>query len=137
MSNNLFLTFEQILVIHYDQIERYGGSHGLRDLALLESAIFRPQTTFGNEALYSDIYSKASALMHSLLLNHPFIDGNKRTAVVSCIVFLEINGTSLKISQEELIETALKIESKEWNLERLSSWLKDNSKVDIIKQEKR
>lgn len=127
MVNTIFLTFEQILVIHYDQIERYGGSHGLRDLALLESAIFRPQSTFADEALYLDIYSKASALMHSLLLNHPFIDGNKRTAVVSCIIFLELNGIALKVLQEELIGAALKVESKEWDLEKLSSWLKSNS----------
>ena len=127
MAAITFLTFEQILVIHYDQIERYGGSHGLRDLALLESAIFRPQTTFGDQELYTDLHSKAAALMHSLLLNHPFVDGNKRTAVVSCIVFLEINDVKLKVSQEEIIESALKVASKEWDLEKLASWLRNNS----------
>lgn len=128
MANTIFLTFEQILVIHYDQIERYGGSHGIRELALLESAIFRPQTTFGDQELYDDIFSKAAALMHSLLLNHPFIDGNKRTATASCLVFLEINGLFLQVTQEELVDTALKVASKELDLEKLTAWLKDNSK---------
>lgn len=125
MSTN-FLTFEQILVIHYDQIEKYGGSHGLRDLSLLESAIFRPQTTFGNEELYASIYTKAAALMHSLLLNHPFVDGNKRTSVVSCLVFLRMNGKSIRVSQKELVNVALSVESKKWDVEQLANWLEKN-----------
>ncbi len=126
MTSTIYPTFEQILVIHYDQIERYGGSHGLRDLNLLESAIFRPQTTFGNEELYPDIYLKAAALMHSLLLNHPFVDGNKRTAVATCLVFLKINRKSLKVSQKALVAMTINVESKKWDMEQLASWLKSN-----------
>lgn len=109
-----FITLEQVLIIHEDQIDRYGGSHGIRDLNLLESALFRPQTTFSGEDLYITIFDKAVALMHSFVLNNPFIDGNKRTAVVSVIVFLSLNGWKLKIPQKELVKTVLAIEAKKF-----------------------
>ena len=121
-----YLTLEQILVIHEDQIDRYGGSHGLRDLALLESAIFRPQSTFSGEDLYPTVFDKAAALLHSLIQNHPFIDGNKRTATVSLIVFLIKNGYELRVSNDTLVEIVLKISKKKITLENLSIWLKDN-----------
>lgn len=124
-----YLTLEQILVIHQDQIEQYGGSHGLRDLALLESAVFRPQSSFSGKELYKTIFDKTAAIMHSLILNHPFIDGNKRTGIVSAVVFLELNGFRLEVSQKELVKTALKIESKELSLENVAEWLKLNSKI--------
>lgn len=116
------------MVIHQDQIERYGGKHGLRDLALLESAIFRPQSSFSEKDLYKTFFDKAASLMHSLILNHPFIDGNKRTGIVSGAVFLELNDFRLEVSQKKLINIALKIESKEVNFENLAEWLKLNSK---------
>lgn len=122
-----YLSLEQILVIHQDQIDRYGGSHGIRELALLESVIYRPQTTFENEELYPSIFDKAAALIHSIIRNHPFLDGNKRTGITSGIAFLEINGFFLKVTQKQLIETVLKIASKEWNMEQISQWLRTNS----------
>ncbi|MDO8461149.1 MAG: type II toxin-antitoxin system death-on-curing family toxin [bacterium] len=124
----IYLTLEQVLLIHEDQIVRYGGSSGLRDVSLLESAIFRPQSSFGGEDLYLTIFDKASALMHSLILNHSFIDGNKRTGTASMLVFLELNEYRLHVSQKALIEIALKIESKKINMEELADWLKKNSK---------
>lgn len=123
-----YLTLEQILVIHEDQIDRYGGSHGLRELSLLESAIFRPQTTFSGEDLYLTLFDKSASLLHSILLNHPFVDGNKRTAIVSTIVFLMLNGWELQVEQEELIEKLLETVSKKYTIEIISNWLKDNSK---------
>jgi len=126
-----YLTLEQILIIHQDQIERYGGRHGLRDLTLLESAVFRPQSSFSEKDLYRTIFDKAAALMHSLILNHPFVDGNKRTGIVSAAVFLELNGFRLEASQKELIKIALKIESKEVNQKNIAEWLKLNSKKQL------
>lgn len=123
----VFLTLEQVLFIHEEQIDKYGGSHGVRDLALLESAILRAQTTFGGIDLYATIYDKAAALMHSLLLNHPFVDGNKRTAVVSALVFLELNGCILKVTDHELEKFALMIENKKPSIEFISKWLKKHS----------
>ena len=122
-----YLTIEQVLIIHDSQIERYGGSHGIRELSLLESAVFRPQTTFSGDDLYPTIFEKASVLFHSLVLNHAFVDGNKRTATASTIIFLRINGYLLEVKSKELIECALKIASKEWNLEKIANWLEENS----------
>jgi len=126
--STIFLTLEQILVIHEDQIDRYGGSHGIRDLALLESAIFRPQSTFSNQELYLTIFDKAAALVHSLVLNHPFIDGNKRTGIVSLILLLELNGFKLITGQEELVKTVLQIENKNLDIEQIARWLEEHSK---------
>ncbi|MBI3485445.1 type II toxin-antitoxin system death-on-curing family toxin [Candidatus Daviesbacteria bacterium] len=127
MLKTLFLTLEQLLAIHYDQIERYGGSHGVRDLALLESAIQRPQGSFMGADLYPTVFEKAAALIHSLLLNHPFLDANKRTAMVSGAGFLYLNGLKLKVEQKELVQAALNIESKKWDLKYIAKWLKEHS----------
>src|SRR5579859_834077 len=85
----IYVSLEDLLIIHTDQIERYGGSHGIRDIGLIESALFRPQSSFGGEDLYPDFFDKAAVLVHSLLLNHAFVDGNKRTAMATVLVFLE------------------------------------------------
>src|SRR3989344_736742 len=102
-----FLSLHEILVIHEQQLELYGGRSGLRELSLLESALFRPQTSFGGEDLYPTIFLKAAALWHSILLNHPFQDGNKRTSTVSTLTFLELNGYELKVKRGELAKSAL------------------------------
>ena len=128
MADTIFLKLEEIIAIHHDQVKRYGGSHGIRDLNLLISAISRPQASFAGEDLYPDIFTKASALMHSLILNHSFIDGNKRTAVVTCARFLYVNGYLFEASKSQLVKVALKVESKEWDIEKISNWLEKNSK---------
>ena len=128
MDDINFLGLDEVLAIHHDQIERYGGSHGIRDLDLLISALARPQATFAGSDLYPDLFSKASALIHSLTLNHPFVDGNKRTAIVSTARFLFINGFVLKMSENELINLSLKIDSKNLDQDEVSTWLKKHSK---------
>ncbi len=85
-----YLTVAEVLAIHLDQIERYGGGHGVRDPGLLEAAIFRPQTGY-----YADLVEEAAALWESLAQNHPFLDGNKRTAFAATYTFLAINGHRL------------------------------------------
>ena len=122
-NQTLFLTLEQILTIHTAQIERYGGSHGLRDLGLLESSVYRPGSTFGGEELYPTIFDKAAALTHSLLLNHPFVDGNKRTAVASMVLFLEANKQKFSISEKELVDFALWVENKKPSIEEIAVWI--------------
>jgi death on curing protein len=97
-----YLTAEQVLFIHARLIAETGGSHGIRDLGLLQSAIARPQATFDKQDLYSDVFFKAGALMKSLLQNHPFVDGNKRTAITSAAIFLRMNGYRLMASNTEL-----------------------------------
>src|SRR5579863_461025 len=91
-----YLTVAEVLAIHEDQVELYGGSQGVRDLGLLEAALFRPQTGY-----YADLIEEAAALWESLSQNHPFIDGNKRTAFAVTYTFLAING--LRITAEATV----------------------------------
>ena len=84
-----YLSIGQLLALHAQQLRRYGGGMGVRDRGALESAQARPAATFGGEDLYPDIADKAAALMHSLALNHPFVDGNKRVAAFGAIVFAD------------------------------------------------
>jgi death on curing protein len=86
------LTIDIVREIHTVAIERFGGTHGLRDMALLESAVSAPQATFGGTSVYSDLIDVAAAYLFYLCRNHPFLDGNKRTALGACLVFLRLNG---------------------------------------------
>ncbi len=88
--NRDYLTLPDILGIHAELVETFGGSEGIRDLGAVEAALFRPQCGY-----YEDIFEEAAALFESILINHPFVDGNKRTAWASCDVFLRINGVTL------------------------------------------
>ena len=126
MDNVIYLTLEQVLVIHEDQIERYGGSSGIRELSLLESAVFRPQTTFSGKDLYKTHFEKVAALMHLLIMNNAFIDGNKRTATVAMLIYLDLNDIIIDITNEELVTTVLLIEKEKWTIERIASWLESN-----------
>ena len=78
-----YISIDEVVAIHFELINQFGGSQGMRDFGLLHSAVERSRASFGGEDLYPDIFSKAAALLHSLILNHPFIDGNKRTSYVS------------------------------------------------------
>lgn len=89
-----FLTLAEVLEIHQDQIARYGGHPGTRDLNLLKSALAMPMATFGEHFLHTDLYEMAAAYLFHLVKNHPFIDGNKRVGAVAAIVFLTLNGCS-------------------------------------------
>ena len=88
----LYLTAEAVKAIHEEVLAAHGGSPGLRDLALLESAVAAPQATYGGEALLKEAVEIAAAYLFYLCSNHPFVDGNKRTALAACLVFLEANG---------------------------------------------
>src|SRR6476619_6453604 len=91
-----YLTVAEVLAMHNDQVERYGGSHGVRDPGLLEAALYRPQTGY-----YADLIEEAAALWESLAQNHAFIDGNKRTAFAATFTFLAINGAWLTADAKE------------------------------------
>lgn len=123
-----YLTIPQVLALHDQMVKRFGGSLGVRDLGLIESAVARPRATFGGEDLYPDIYTKAAALMHSLLKNHAFVDGNKRTAYSSCGVFLKLNGYKLQNMHKESLEFAMDVENNSLGLEEISNWLEKHSK---------
>ncbi len=125
--NARFIPLEDIIFIHEAILDTIGGKGGIRDFTLLHSAVFRPQASFGGKDLYSTIFDKAASLIHSLLLNHPFDDGNKRTALASCERFLNINGVEIVASQKEKVQFTLNIESKKLNLEGIAKWLKAHS----------
>jgi len=95
VADPVFLTLAEVIEIHRDQIERYGGQPGLRELALLQSAVAQPEATFAGEWLHPDQYQMAAAYAFHVCRNHAFIDGNKRTALASALVFLELNGISI------------------------------------------
>lgn len=122
-----YLTPEQVLFIHYRLIEETGGSHGIRDIALLQSAVARPVATFDNKDLYPDLFSKTAALMHSVIKNHPFVDGNKRTAITVASIFLLRNGYNLKTSNKELERFTLKVTNEHIELQEIAGWFKKHS----------
>lgn len=96
MSEPEFLTLDEVLGMHADQIRVYGGASGLRDLELLRSAISMPETTFDDEYLHPSVFEMAAAYLFHLARNHPFVDGNKRTALMCALVFLGLNGERLQ-----------------------------------------
>lgn len=122
------LTLEEVLYLHDRIVKRTGGRAGIRDLALLESAIHRPASTFGGEDLYPGLFAKAAALAHSLVNNHPFTDGNKRTAYTAGARFLFINGYTLRATQQKVIRFLLDVEAKKLPLDEIASWLKKHSR---------
>jgi death-on-curing protein len=119
-----YLDITQVLAIHYEVTEQVGGAEGVRDLRLLDSAIARPQASYGGDDLYPDIFSKAAALVHSLISNHPFIDGNKRTGYMAMRLFLNLNGYDLKASLDERYNLLIKIAEKMKDEESITRWLK-------------
>jgi death-on-curing protein len=104
----VFLTLDDILESHQNQIDTYGGSHGIRDIGLLESAIAQPEASFGGEYLHADIFEMAAAYVYHLVMNHPFVDGNKRVGLEAALIFLEMNNENLNASDEELVDLVLK-----------------------------
>jgi death-on-curing protein len=120
-----YLTLSDVLAIHADQIERYGGSPGVRDPGQLEAALFRPQTGH-----YADLIAEAAALWESLSQNHPFIDGNKRTAFAATYTFLLINGWRLVADAEATYVFIWGLYDRhDFKFEALLAWLRLNAKA--------
>ena len=106
-----FVTLDEVLSLHADQIMRYGGSALVRDLGLLESALAMPGATFGRELLHPTLNEQAAAYLFYLAKNHPFADGNKRTGLIAMLVFLELNGRQLNAPDEELADLVIGVAS--------------------------
>jgi death-on-curing protein len=122
-----YLTAEQVLFIHARLIAETGGEHGVLNLGLLQSAVARPQASFDGQDLYPELFSKAGALLESLIGNHAFVDGNKRTAITSAGLFLRLNGYQLTASNQELVNFTLQCAQKLISLEQMITWLKSHS----------
>lgn len=117
------LSKEQILMLHSQLIEEYGGSDGVRDYNLLDSALENPFQSFGGEELYPTLQARAARLGYGLIKNHCMIDGNKRIGTHAMLVFLAINGIELDYTQKELYETILAIADGSLEYEDLLKWI--------------
>lgn len=100
----LFLSLSEVLEIHQDQVTRYGGAAGIRDIELLKSALGMPSATYGGQFLHTDIYEMTAACLFHLVKNHPFVDGNKRAGAVAALVFLYLNGFDFDAPEDDFAE---------------------------------
>ncbi len=125
----MYLTVEQVLFVHARLIAETGGEHGIIDLGLLQSAVARPQATFDTQDLYPDLFSKAAALLESLIGNHAFVDGNKRTAITAAGLFLRLNGYRLTASNQELEEFTLRCAQHLVSLDQMILWFESQSEI--------
>lgn len=120
MSNHEYLTVADALALHAILIKRYGGSDGVRDMGALESALFRPQTGY-----YKDLIEEGAALLESLAINHPFIDGNKRVAFAVTDTFLRINGFRFTIASDQIYTKLISLfDSGDFKFAALEKWMR-------------
>ena len=114
-----FLTLSEVLLIYEDQMRRYGGAYGVRDLTLLSSAVYTPQATFERKYLHNGIPAMAAAYAYHICQNHALVDGNKRIALASALVFLDINGYVFKCSEDEIYKIIMDVASVMTDTDRL------------------
>jgi len=126
----LFLTLAEVVDIHNDQIKRYGGDAGARDLGLLESAISVPQAGFGGQFLYSSLFEMAAAYAFHISENQTFVDGNKRTALAAALIFLEMNGILIKDPKDRLYDAMIKLATHRLGKKALAALLEELAKTD-------
>ena len=122
-----YLSPHQVLFLHARLIEETGGSHGVRDMGLLLSALGRPKATFEGKDLHPTITIKAAALADSIINNHPFVDGNKRTGIGAAAMFLSLNGYAITASNQELLDLTMQIAQKRTTIEEVANWFETHS----------
>ena len=122
-----FIPDEIVLVIHQDQLRRYGGAAGLRDKRLLASALAQPKITAAGKYLHKSIFDKAAAYGFHVCRNHPFVDGNKRVAFILMVIFLDHNGWALTASEEESYAAMMTLAEGKLTKAALSRWLEAHS----------
>ena len=131
MSNStVYPDVSDVLFIHTEMIALFGGRAGVRDYFLLDSALSRPNATFGGSDLYPSIFEKAAALIQSLILNHPFDDGNKRSALAACALFLHLNEYKVMLPTKESIQFTLNIDNHSLALDQIAAWLEKHVKKE-------
>lgn len=119
----IYLTLEDLLEIHKSVIESTGGSEGIRSIQLLDSAVARPQATFGGVDLYPSLPEKAAALLHSVISNHPFVDGNKRTGFTAMDVFIRLNGFHLTAGEDEKYGFVISVATGTIPFAKMTDWI--------------
>jgi death-on-curing protein len=122
-----FLDLDDVLMIHTDQIARYGGSGVLRDKGLLESAVAMPRMSFAGQWAHDDLFAMAAAYLFHIVMNHPFVDGNKRTAVVCAIAFLAMNDIHVKPDNEVLADFVLSAAQGLTDKDQIAAFLKEHA----------
>ena len=127
-----FLSLAEVLEIHQDQIVRYSGASGIRDIELLKSALGIPPVTFGGEFMHTDLYEMAAACLFHLVKNHPFVDGNKRVGVVSGLVFLTLNGFDFTAPEDELSEMVLTVARGEMDKTQVAVFIRNWSNPILV-----
>jgi death on curing protein len=127
MTEFIMVDIEQVIYIHERIIDQASGIQGVRDYPLLHSALERCKATFSGQDLYPDTLTKAAALMHSLVMNHAFVDGNKRTAWQVTKRLLYINGFKIKATQAEIVDFCVAIDNRGWKVKQILSWFKDHT----------
>ena len=125
-----YLSVLQRQRLHQLQLGAFGGAAGLRDRGGLEAAAARPQMTFGGDDLYADLAAKAAALMHSIVMNHPFVDGNKRVGAMAAELFLLVNGQRLDAPDDALVDLAFAVARGEVSAEALAIWIRQRSRPE-------
>ncbi|MBZ0168376.1 death-on-curing protein [Candidatus Methylomirabilis lanthanidiphila] len=124
----VFLSLDEVIEIHRDMIERYGGSAGIRDMGLLQSAVAMPQTGFGGEFLHADLFEMAAAYLFHIIQNHPFIDGNKRVGSMTAFAFLKLNGLTLAASETDFEQVVLEVARGRLNKAAIAEFLRTHSR---------
>jgi death on curing protein len=124
-----YLTPAQVLFIHTRLITETGGGRGVRDLGLLAVAVARPQATFDGKDLYSDLFTKAAALMDSLVNNHPFVDGNKRVGITAAALFLQINSRRITVANATVEAFTLQVAQGQKPIGEMAAWFAANCSI--------
>ena len=124
-----FLTLDEVVVIHRDQIEHYGGSFGVRDWRLLKSAIAMPAAAFGGQYLHADVYEMAAAYLYHVVQNHPFIDGNKRVGAVAADVFLALNNMQLVAKEDDYAGLVLSVAGGDTSKSAVAEFFRANTRL--------
>jgi death-on-curing protein len=123
-----FLTHDEILLIHADQLLRYGGTPGIRDTGLLDSAVAQPQATFQGRYLHDDLFDMAAAYLVSLVNNHPFLDGNKRVGATAALIFLDLNGIEMTADEDDFSEMVFAIARGTLTRDMVAAFLRTHSR---------
>lgn len=122
-----YLSEGEIIAVNEEMVSQYGGLHGVKDVNLLRLAVGRPQMSVAFQDAYKTIFDKAAALFHSIINNHPFLDGNKRTSLFSAVLFLEYNGKKIEFRRKEAVKFTRRAHNQDYTVEQISKWLKEHS----------
>ena len=125
----VYFSVDQVMELHRDLVAAFGGIPSLREPGLLQASVARPAMTFGGEDLYADLAAKAAAMMHSLVLNHPFVDGNKRIGAAAAELFVECNGSVIQATDEDFETVTLALAEGTVAVEALAIWFRQRLRV--------